>query len=89
MDGLLGVRRAQDHDATLSIKTEFMQHWDGLLTDTDVRFPSGRVLAALVQIRYQRSRHFTKRRANQAAADRASSLDVAPISASLSFCRPA
>ena len=37
VDGLLGVRRAQDHDATLSIKTEFMQHWDGLLTDSDVR----------------------------------------------------
>ena len=35
------MRRAQDHDATLSIKTEFMQHWDGLLTDTDVRSSPG------------------------------------------------
>jgi len=39
------VRRSQDHDATLSIKTEFMQHWDGLLTDTDVRTASDCVLA--------------------------------------------
>ena len=41
----LGVRRSQDHDATLSIKTEFMQHWDGLLTDTDVRHRFGCMLA--------------------------------------------
>jgi len=44
VDGLLGVRRSQDHDATLSIKTEFMQHWDGLLTDTDVRTACDRVI---------------------------------------------
>mmetsp|Transcript_12307 Transcript_12307/g.37027 ORF Transcript_12307/g.37027 Transcript_12307/m.37027 type:complete len:435 (+) Transcript_12307:245-1549(+) len=30
VDGILGVRRAQDHEAVTSMKTEFMQLWDGL-----------------------------------------------------------
>ena len=34
MDGLLSQRRASDHEATTSLKTEFMQAWDGLLTDS-------------------------------------------------------
>lgn len=33
VDGLLGQRRSGDHEATVSLKTEFMQAWDGLLTD--------------------------------------------------------
>ena len=33
VDGLLGKRRSSDSDATTSLKTEFMQAWDGLLTD--------------------------------------------------------
>lgn len=31
MDALLGRRKDGDHEATTNLKTEFMQHWDGLL----------------------------------------------------------
>ena len=37
VDGLLGKRRGADHEATVSLKTEFMQAWDGLLTDSAAR----------------------------------------------------
>lgn len=33
VDGLLGRRREQDHEATTSLKTEFMQLWDGFLSE--------------------------------------------------------
>ena len=33
MDALLGSRRANEHEVTTSMKTEFMQLWDGMLTD--------------------------------------------------------
>lgn len=31
VDALLGRRKDGDHEATTNLKTEFMQHWDGLL----------------------------------------------------------
>jgi ATPase family AAA domain-containing protein 1 len=31
VDALLGRRKDNDHEATTSMKTEFMQYWDGLL----------------------------------------------------------
>ena len=31
VDALLGRRKEGDHEATTNLKTEFMQHWDGLL----------------------------------------------------------
>ena len=33
MDSLLGSRRSQEHEATTALKTEFMQLWDGMLTN--------------------------------------------------------
>ena len=33
MDSMLGKRRMQEHDATQSMKTEFMSSWDGITTD--------------------------------------------------------
>ncbi|CAK0782386.1 hypothetical protein CVIRNUC_005663 [Coccomyxa viridis] len=33
VDSLLGSRRSQEHEATTALKTEFMQLWDGMLTN--------------------------------------------------------
>ena len=33
VDALVGRRRENDHEATLTMKTEFMQLWDGFSTD--------------------------------------------------------
>ncbi|CAL5228726.1 g11911 [Coccomyxa viridis] len=33
VDSLLGSRRSHEHEATTSLKTEFMQLWDGMLTN--------------------------------------------------------
>ena len=33
VDALLGKRRDAEHEAVTTMKTEFMQGWDGLLTD--------------------------------------------------------
>ncbi|GAB1602519.1 ATPase family AAA domain-containing protein 1-like, partial [Argonauta hians] len=35
IDSLLRTRNTQDHEATNMIKTQFMNYWDGLLTDTE------------------------------------------------------
>ncbi len=32
VDALLGMRKAQEHEATTALKTEFMQLWDGMAT---------------------------------------------------------
>ena len=33
VDSLLGSRRSHEHEATTALKTEFMQLWDGMLTN--------------------------------------------------------
>lgn len=33
VDSFLGQRRQSDHEATMSMKTEFMALWDGFTTD--------------------------------------------------------
>lgn len=35
VDAFLGRRREQDHAVYTSVKTEFMQHWEGFLSDKD------------------------------------------------------
>ena len=37
VDALLGSRRDQEHEAVTAMKTEFMQLWDGFLTDAGAR----------------------------------------------------
>ena len=34
VESVLGVRREQEHEAITSMKTEFMQLWDGFSTDS-------------------------------------------------------
>ena len=37
VDSFLGTRKAGEHEAVTSMKTEFMQLWDGFITDNDAR----------------------------------------------------
>jgi ATPase family AAA domain-containing protein 1 len=37
VDALLGARRDQEHEAVTAMKTEFMQLWDGFLTDAQAQ----------------------------------------------------
>lgn len=41
VDGLLGRRREQDHEATTSLKTEFMQLWVSWQSAVSLRSPCG------------------------------------------------